>query len=212
MAVMTKDAQFWHRAAAKYAAGPIADIEGYETSVQRLRDCLTARDRVLEIGCGTGTTALKIAPSVAEITATDVAPGMIQIAREKAAAQGCHNIRFEIAAPETAGWPAACFDAAFGMNVLHLIEEREAALRAVHYALRTGALFITKTPCLKEMTPLIRLAVPVMQMVGKAPYVSFLSAADLERDLTAAGFEIIERARHGTRGKDIRPFLIARKR
>lgn len=52
---------------------------------------------------------------------------------------------------------------------------------------------------------------PVMQLFGKAPYVVFLSAEDLEREIAAAGFEIIERARHASRGRDARPFLVAKK-
>ncbi len=70
---------------------------------------------------------------------------------------------------------------------------------------------ITKTPCLKEMGLGVRLAVPVMQAFGRAPYVAFFSAEALERAITAAGFEIVERGRHGTRGKDIRAFLVARR-
>ena len=57
----------------------------------------------------------------------------------------------------------------------------------------------------------VRLAVPVMQAFGKAPYVVFFSADELEREIAAAGFEIVERARHASRGKDARPFLVARK-
>jgi len=71
--------------------------------------------------------------------------------------------------------------------------------------------FISKTPCLKEMTPLVRIAIPVMQLFGKAPYVSVLDAAELEREIVDAGFEIIARERHASRGKDSRPFLVARK-
>jgi hypothetical protein len=76
---------------------------------------------------------------------------------------------------------------------------------------RPGGVFISKTPCLKEMNPSLRIALPLMQLVGKAPYVAFLSAEDLEREMAAAGFEIIEIARHASRGKDVRPFVVARK-
>ena len=49
------------------------------------------------------------------------------------------------------------------------------------------------------------------QLIGKAPHVTFLSAEDLEREIASAGFEIIEIARHASRGKDARPFVVARK-
>ena len=63
---------------------------------------------------------------------------------------------------------------------------------------KPGCLFVSKTACLAEMNPLIRLAVPVMQLVGKAPYVAIFSATALEREIEAAGFAIVERARHGS--------------
>jgi ubiquinone/menaquinone biosynthesis C-methylase UbiE len=47
-------------------------------------------------GCGTGTTALKLAPSLGRIMATDISGEMIAIAREKARAEGCGNATFEL--------------------------------------------------------------------------------------------------------------------
>jgi ubiquinone/menaquinone biosynthesis C-methylase UbiE len=209
------DAQFWDRAARKYATDPIADIAGYERTLERTRHYLKGDETAVEFGCGTGTTALKLAPFVQRIVATDISAEMIAIAREKAKAEGCRNATFEVARPEAA-WPDGSFGVALAFNVLHLVADREAALRGVHRLLRPGGLFISKTPCLKEMNPLMRivlpLALPVMQLVGKAPNaVASLSAAELEREIVAAGFEIVELARHGTRGKDVRPFIVARK-
>jgi ubiquinone/menaquinone biosynthesis C-methylase UbiE len=205
------DKRFWDRAARKYAAGPIADMAGYERTLERVRHYLKQSDTALEIGCGTGTTALKLAPSLARIVASDISSEMIAIAREKAEAQGCGNAEFAVATPDAAPWPDQSFDVVLAFNLLHLVAAREAALRSVHRLLKPGGLFISKTPCLKEMNPLIRLAVPVMQAFGQAPYVATFSAEELERDIVAAGFEIVERARHGSRGKDPRPFLVARR-
>jgi hypothetical protein len=59
------------------------------------------------------------------------------------------------------------------------------------------------------MNRLIRLAVPVMRLVGRAPQVAFLTAEELESDMVAAGLGIIERARHGSKGKDPHIFMEA---
>lgn len=205
------DTRFWDRTAPKYAKDPIADVAGYERTLAETRRYLKAGDAAFEFGCGTGTTALKLAPSVGHLTATDISSEMIAIAREKAAAAGVANVSFEVATPDASTFPDAAFDVALGFNVLHLVAARDAALCGVHRVLKPGGLFISKTPCLSEMNPAIRLAVPLMQAFGKAPYVAFFSAQQLERAITDAGFEIIERARHGTKGKDTRPFLVARK-
>lgn len=205
------DTRFWDRAARNYARRAVADVEGYERTLERTRTWLKSSDAVFEFGCGTGTTALKLAASVARIAATDISAEMIAIAREKAQAQGCTTVEFAVARPEAAPWPDGAFDAAIGFNILHLVAERGAALHGVHRLLRPGGLFISKTPCLGEMGPFFRLLLPAMRALGQAPYVAFFSAEELEREIEAAGFEIVERGRHASRGKDSRPFVVARK-
>ena len=91
------------------------------------------------------------------------------------------------------------------------LTSREAALKGVHRLLKPGGLFISKTPCLKEMNPILRVAVPVRQVFGQAPYVAIFAAEELEGEIAAAGFEIVEQARHASRSKDARPFLVTRK-
>ena len=61
------------------------------------------------------------------------------------------------------------------------------------------------------MNFLIRLAVPAMQAFGQAPYVGFFKNDELEREIAAAGFEIVDRASHGSGKKDMRTFFVARR-
>ena len=78
---------FWDRMARKYAASPIKDMQGYERTIDHARRYLKATHVAYEFGCGTGTTALKLAPAVARLVATDISAEMIAIAREKAGLQ-----------------------------------------------------------------------------------------------------------------------------
>jgi ubiquinone/menaquinone biosynthesis C-methylase UbiE len=205
------DARFWDRTARRYAADSIKDMGGYERTLDRTRHYLNSTDAILELGCGTGTTALRLAPHVSRMTATDLSGEMIAIAREKATVEACRNVEFAVATPDRAPWPDGSFDAVLAFNLWHLVADRALALAQVHRLLKPGRLFVSKTPCLGEMNPLIRLAVPVMQLVGKAPYVAFFSAAELESEIERAGFVIIERARHGSNRKDARIFIVARR-
>ena len=207
----TNDTRFWDRAARKYAAGPIKDMEGYERTIAHARRYLKATDIAYEFGCGTGMTALKLAPLVARYVATDISSEIVAIGRERAAAEACANVEFAVATADSALYPDASFDAALCFNLLHLVEDRAATLRGVHRVLKPGGLFMSKTMALAEMGFLIRLLVPVMKAVGQAPHVGFFTSAELEREIVAAGFEIVERANHSSGKKELRPFLVARK-
>ena len=207
-------ARFWNRVARKYAADPMADAAGYEATLQRVQALLSPGHAVLEIGCGTAT-ALRLAPGIRRMLATDVSPEMIAIAREKLAAQPqpMPQLRFGVADAEVAGPGGACHDAVLAFNVLHLVTDLDVALRAVLQTLKPGGLFVSKTPCLGEMNPLIpHLLVPLMRAIGKAPHVLVFDEAQLKASFQRHGLEIEAVERHGTKGKDIRVFIAARRR
>lgn len=205
------DARFWDRLARKYAADQIADPAGYERTLEATRRLLKSTDTVLELGCGTGTTALALAPAVAQLVASDLSGEMIAIAREKASSANLANVSFEVATLQSGPWANGSFDAVLAFNVLHLVRTWREDFAAIHRLLKPGGVFVSKTPCLKEINFAIRLAVPAMQAVGRAPYVAFFSAKELEAAIAEAGFEMLERARHGSRRKDARIFLAVRK-
>ena len=52
---------FWDGAAENYAKSPIRDVEAYNYTLERTRTYLSPTDKVLEVGCGTGSTALLLA-------------------------------------------------------------------------------------------------------------------------------------------------------
>ncbi|MGR3760607.1 class I SAM-dependent methyltransferase [Roseobacteraceae bacterium NS-SX3] len=210
---MQNTAPFWDGIAEKYARNPIKDMESYEYTLERTASYLSPEDRVLELGCGTGTTALRLAGGVAEICATDISPGMLAVGKRRAAEQGAENVRFAEATAATA--PGAPYDAVMAFNVLHLVDDLERTLAEVHGLLRPGGMFISKTFCVPQAKAslkyrFIRLVLPLMQMAGKAPYVRFLREAELDRMVTAAGFGIVESGSFPAR--DGRRFLAARRR
>ncbi len=203
------EARFWDKSARRYAAHTIKDIAGYERTLERTGELLSSNDRVLEIGCGTGTSALKLAGQVGSIHATDLSGEMIAIARAKAEASNQSNITFAVESADAD--VSGTYDAVVAFNLLHLVSDRPAVLRRAFAALKPGGCFFSKTPCLSEMNPLIRLAVPLMRAIGQAPHVAFFNADELEKDIEKAGFSVIERGRHGSGRNETRIFIVARK-
>lgn len=210
--VVSRKARFWDRIARKYAADPIADMPGYEATLRRVQGLLTAEMNVLEIGCGTGSTALRLAPFTRRLLATDVSAGMIGIAREKLAAEPLPQLAFALADADAPAAGPGDYHAVLAFNLLHLVSDLDGALASAVQALRPGGLLISKTACVAEMNPLIRwLAIPVMQAIGKAPHVLLFDADTLQAAMVRQGLVIEAVERHGTRGKDIRVFIVARK-
>jgi len=172
-------------------------MPAYEFTLERVRSYLTPQTRALEIGCGTGSTALLLAADLGQITSTDISPEMVRIATQKAAEQGVQNVTFQVADGQQAAGQAEGSDVVLGFNIFHLTENPEQIFRRLHAQLAPGALFISKTACLAEPSiGLKRFAfaalIPVMRLVGFAPYVGRLTFARLEKMIENAGFEIVE--------------------
>ncbi|WP_299722568.1 class I SAM-dependent methyltransferase [uncultured Tateyamaria sp.] len=191
---MKSNPDFWSKISEKYAASPISDIGAYEATMDRVLVHLPKDARVLELGCGTGSTALRLAPHVHSIVATDFADGMIAQAKAK---PGADNAQFLCADAFDPALEDGVFDVVMGFNLFHLVEDTPAVMGRIHDLLVPGGLFISKSVCLGERSlglkfGLMKRLIPVLQWVGKAPFVRFETIAGLEADIVASGFEIIE--------------------
>ncbi|MBK8666098.1 MAG: class I SAM-dependent methyltransferase [Burkholderiales bacterium] len=207
--------RFWNWIARRYAANAIADQAGYETTLQRVRELLNTEHEVLELGCGTGSTALRLAPHTARLLATDLSPAMLVIARERLQAQPRPQLEFALADVDGPDFESARYDRVLAFNLLHLSADLDQTLATVVRTLRPSGLLISKTPCLGELNPLITrplaLLMRVLRAVGRAPHMRFLDEAQLSAAMQRAGLQLLASERHGTRGKDMRAFIVARK-
>lgn len=189
---MTSSASFWDKAAPKYATSAISDMAAYRATLERTIAHLTPTDRVLELGCGTASTALELAPHVAHVTATDISPAMVEIADTKVTQAAVGNITLVTGAagdPEVA--EAAPYDVILALNLLHLLPNQAEALAQIHGMLKPGGLFISKTVCLGEKW-FFKPLVSVMALLGKAPFVTHQRLKALRSAILAAGFETVE--------------------
>lgn len=208
-------ARFWNWIARRYAAHAMSDPAGYERSMQRVIGLLEPGHEVLELGCGTGGTALRLAPHTARLLATDFSPEMLAIARERWQAQPVPQLEFALADADGQAFETGRYDRVLAFNLLHLTADLDQALGTVRRTLRPGGLLIAKTPCMAELNPwLVRglsLLFPLLRLVGRAPRMQFLDEPRLRAALQRAGLQVLASERHGTRGKDVRAFIVARK-
>ncbi len=182
------DAAFWDKIAPRYAKSRISDPDAYEKTLKRTLQHLSKGDTVIEMGCGTGSTALRLAEHVGTYVASDLSAGMIDIARAK---QGADTIDLRVAGTDQAAYADLTPDAILAFNLLHLLPDLDGALNNIHAMLPPGGLFISKTPAIGEKW-YFRPLLAVMQMVGKAPFARLMKVPEIDAKIADAGFELIE--------------------
>lgn len=196
---------FWDRFAKRYAARQIKDVAAYDAMLADTASRLRHSDHVLEIGSGTGGTAIRLAPGVAHYVASDFSTEMIRIARAKPAPG---NLHFVVAAADGTVDDSP-FDAVCAFNVLHLVEDLPATLARLNSQLKPGGLLISKTWCFAELTLKLRILLSGLRALGLFPASAALTGEQLRMTIREAGFEIMVERVFGTRPQN--PYIVARK-
>jgi ubiquinone/menaquinone biosynthesis C-methylase UbiE len=110
-------------------------------------------ERVLDLGCGAGHTALAIAPHVAHVTAVDVTPDMLQTAARLAEQRGVTNIGFQHADAAELPFEPATFDLVTSRVAAHHFADPLKALAEVRRVLRPGGHFVLVDAISPEEAP-----------------------------------------------------------
>jgi SAM-dependent methyltransferase len=102
---------------------------------------LQAGQRVLDIGCGAGSTTLEIARRVGDsghVLGLDIAPAMVAAASGFASAQKIANVTFSVADAQVEPFEPASFDAAYSRFGVMFFADPKAAFANIRAALRPG--------------------------------------------------------------------------
>lgn len=186
---MNKKAKFWNKIAKKYASRPVDDESAYHKKLEKTQEFFTPESEVLEIGCGTGTTSLHHAPYVKHIRAVDISENMLAIARERLESSVHNNVTFEQADIDDLSVDDQSMDAVLTLSLLHLLEDKEAAIAKIHRILKAGGVFVSSTVCLDNMK-FLKYILAIGHFFGLLPLVRFFSRDQLLQSIKNAGFTI----------------------
>jgi SAM-dependent methyltransferase len=134
---------------------------------------------------------------------------MIGIARRKAEAAGIENVTFEAQAVADHDIRDSSYDVIMALNLLHLLEDPEAAIVAAHRGLKPGGVFVTSTACIGDMSWYFRLIAPVGRALRLIPLIRVFTLDRLRQYHVDAGFDI---EHEWLPRKNAAVFLIAKKR
>lgn len=109
------------------------DLDALRAEAQRL-----GGGRALDLGTGTGHTALAVAAHATEVVGVDLTPAMLEQARELAAERGAANVRFEVGDAAALPYADGSFDLVTCRVCAHHFVDARAALREVARVLRPG--------------------------------------------------------------------------
>lgn len=187
---MTADAAFWNQLAEKYAKQPVADPAAFERKIALTKSLMTPTDVVLDIGCGTGSLALRLAASAAQLHGLDVSSEMIRIARGKASAAEVANVTFHVGAFDDSFsvFEAGSLRGICAYSLLHLVEDLPGTLARIFRLLAPGGFFVSSTVCLGESWVPLGPVLGLLRLIGKAPMVKILSKRTIEEEVRRAGF------------------------
>ncbi len=205
---MPHQSRFWDKVADRYAKKPVGDQAAYLKKLEVTRGYLRPDFEVLEVGCGTGSTAIVHAPHVNHIQAVDISSKMLAIAQAKADAENVTNLTFVQADVDAFSAPEASFDAVLALSVLHLVHDRDAAIAKVNKLLKPGGIFVSSTPCIGDKMAYFKLIAPVAKFFGLFPLLRVFKVQDLVDSLIGAGFAIDHQWQPG---KGMSVFIVAKK-
>lgn len=130
------------------AAAQYDDVAGalYLTGLRRLLPLVrtVAHPAVLDVGCGTGINLLEVARwfgGCRLLVGIDLSPGMVAVARQKAAAAGVPAI-IHVGDAEELPYPDAAFDLVVANSVYHWFHDRPRAMRGFARVLRPGGVLL----------------------------------------------------------------------
>jgi ubiquinone/menaquinone biosynthesis C-methylase UbiE len=96
---------------------------------------------VLDVGCGTGASALPAAQAVGSgghVIGVDLSARLLERARAKAAARGLTNVEFRIGDMMSSGYPDASFDAVVSVFSIFFVPDMEGLVRELWRMVRPG--------------------------------------------------------------------------
>lgn len=185
--------KFWDSFAIKYDNNrKKSSTNGtYEIMFSLLKEDITEAENLLEIATGTGIISFQLCKQVREITAIDLSPEMLKIARVKAENQSVTNIDFMEGDICNLSFADHSFDAVIASNVLHLLFEPDKAMQEIKRVVKPGGKVIVPTYCHGENFG-SHFFSRCMNLIGFRAR-SRWSIASFQKFVAVNGFKIIKR-------------------
>jgi broad specificity phosphatase PhoE/ubiquinone/menaquinone biosynthesis C-methylase UbiE len=175
-------------------AAPQAPAPAIEGQLRALRTLAAPRpgDTLLDVGTGAAPVALAFAPHLARVTATDIAPAMLERAELARLAQGAANVEIQWANATALPYDRATFDLVACRDLCRYIPDLGQLFAGLHTVARPGGK-LALDELIGSENPVKRATHQALEMQRDPAVVRLYSESEIEQRVREAGFRI-ERA------------------
>ena len=145
------DRDYWERHAHNYDAS-LRWVLGrpLPRMLELASEAVNGKQKVLEVAAGTGIVTSALAQTSDHVVATDYAAAMVDLLDQRVQGAGLENVTCEQADIHALPYEAGEFDAVVAANVLHLVPDLPATIRALRNVTKPGGLLVAPTFCHDE--------------------------------------------------------------
>jgi ubiquinone/menaquinone biosynthesis C-methylase UbiE len=206
-----REVQYWNSAQTRIWADDYEVIDRLFAGLTRVAlDHAAPKlgERVIDIGCGSGTTVLELAARVGQsgyVLGADVSKPSVEKARERIAAAGVQQAEITLCDVSTHTFPANSFDLVFSRFGVMFFADPVAAFANIHQAMKSDgrlAVAVFRTPqenkwATAALAAVRHLLPPITPPGPEDPgQFSWADAARVHRILETAGFQDISLTPH----------------
>lgn len=176
-------------------AGEIWNWEGpagrrrWARRVDMLTGHLSDGMQVLELGCGIGYFTRELVKTGASITAIDISPELLDVARREVDAP---NAEFRIENAYDTSFPAESFDSVVGSSVLHHLDPEKALAEMFRVLMPGGVIVFTEPNMCNPQIAIQKNFPPVKKWLGDSPDETAFFKWGIASRLRRQGFQEVE--------------------
>jgi ubiquinone/menaquinone biosynthesis C-methylase UbiE len=148
----------------------------------------------LDMGCGGGHAAFRLAPLVNTMVAYDLSESMLAVVAAEAERRGLDNLVAKLGAAESLPCASESFDVAVTRYSVHHWQDVPAGLAQMHRVLKPGGMAIFMDVIAPE-TPLLDTWLQSLELLRDPSHVRDATLAEWRAALSAAGFKVGDASR-----------------
>jgi SAM-dependent methyltransferase len=167
----------------------VAGKTRWERRTRMLTTHINSKMLVLEIGCGTGYFTTELQKTNAQITAIDISPDLLKIAKQRI---NHKNVKFILENAYEQSFASECFDTVVGSSVLHHLDVDRALKEFYRILRKSGSIYFTEPNMMNPQIALQKNISWLKKKLGDSPDEIAFFRWDLQNKLKKYGFIKIE--------------------